>query len=90
MKRRILTTLTAALMVAMVVAATALPAFAQASENAGCVGQAVSTAATTTPPGTVGNTLRFFAGMGVVGEDTRVQTKEDRADCPPLNVQPLP
>ena len=85
--RRILTVLALAALMAAMVVATALPAFAQASGEAGCVGQALSTAATTTPPGTVGNTISTGAqafAPGEVGKQFSEQAQQPRDACPPL------
>jgi hypothetical protein len=85
--RRIISVVAVVTIMAALVAATALPVFAQASENAGCVGQALSTAGTTLPPGSVGNTIGSFAvshPAGVVGEEFTGQTQEPREDCPEL------
>jgi hypothetical protein len=83
--------LTVAAMMAAMLVATALPAFAQASENAGCVGQAFSEGATTAPPGAVGDTASFWARLlppGEAGQGIAEVTQQPRDDCPPLNVQP--
>jgi hypothetical protein len=85
--RRIISLVVVALVMAAMMLATALPAFAQASENAGCVGQAFSTGATTRPPGDVGSTVSDFATEqppGAVGQDVTMTTQEPRDDCPPL------
>ncbi len=86
--RRILLVLTVALVMAAMMVATALPAFAQASEDTGCAGQALSTAATETPPGTVGNTIRTFneqAFPGAIGRSFKQQAQQPRDACPDLD-----
>ena len=91
--RRLLLVFTVALVMAAMLMATTLPAFAQASENAGCVGQAVSTAATNAPPGSVGNTLKTANKMrppGSNGDAFRKQAHQPRDDCPGFTVIPRP
>jgi hypothetical protein len=53
--RRIIALLSVMAVMGAMMVAMAMPSFAQAGEKAGCVGQALSMAATTTPPGTVGS-----------------------------------
>ena len=68
MKRIIAVLSVMAIMAAMMVV-LAMPAFAQASENAGCKGQILSTAATQLPPGTVGAILSEAAQeLGGIGQ----------------------
>jgi hypothetical protein len=85
--RRIISLVVVALVMAVMMLASALPVFAQASEKAGCVGQALSTAATTAPPGTVGFTISSGATTsppGYVGQQFSDQTQAPREECPPL------
>jgi hypothetical protein len=85
--RRTISLVVVALVMAAMMLATALPAFAQASENAGCVGQSVSTAATTRPPGAVGSEVSTAATEeppGAVGQAFSGQTQQPRDACPPL------
>jgi hypothetical protein len=87
--RRIISLVVVALVIAAMMLATALPAFAKASGKAGCVGQAVSTGATTAHPGTVGSTVSEGATTappgGAVGQSFREQTQEPRDHCPELD-----
>jgi hypothetical protein len=84
--RRIMLVVTVALVMAAMMVAMAMPAFAQASDNANCVGQALSTRATTQPPGSVGSEVSGAAQQEPpgVGQDFTEQTQQPRDACPPL------
>jgi hypothetical protein len=89
--RRILLVLSVAALMAAMLVASALPAFAQAGENAGCAGQEFSAAATGLPPGTLGNAISTNAQEqppGAVGKSISFLAKEPRNACPPLVVIP--
>jgi hypothetical protein len=86
MRRLLLVLSVAALMAAMLVA-SALPAFAQAGEDASCVGQILSETATGStgfPPGTVGRTVSTAAQTldpGLVGLVFSVTAQLPREEC---------